>query len=225
MSSDRGAILAVCVSAREVDLGNVGSSAIDKRPQDGRVAVDADGLLPDHVADTKHHGGADQAVYAYADDEARRWAQELGRDLPYGWFGENLRIAGLSVTDAEVGERWAIGADGLVVETTIPRIPCRTFAAWAQEPDWVKRFLARGDSGAYLRVIADGSVAAGDEVRVIHRPGHGVRVRDLAPPAGGDQAVDTPSIDALNVLLNTRDIAPKVRREANKVRARQGESA
>lgn len=206
--AQRGRVLAVCATEHDVDLGGrVGISAIDKRAHDGRVLVGPEGLSTDHVCDTKHHGGLDQAVYVYDDAEARRWAEELGRDLPYGWFGENLRVSGLPVTDALVGERWEIGDDGLVVETTIPRIPCTTFAAWAGEPRWIKRFMDRADVGAYLRVLHSGTVGAGDTIRVMHRPGHGVRVRHLI--TGTDA-------DALQLLLAGTDLAPKVRREASK---------
>lgn len=101
-----GLVLAVCAASDDVLLDGVGPSGIDKRPADGRVHVGELGLVTDHVCNTKHHGGVDQAVYAYDDAEARRWADELGRDLPYGWFGENLRVTGLPVTDAIVGEQW-----------------------------------------------------------------------------------------------------------------------
>ncbi|MCH5645288.1 MULTISPECIES: MOSC domain-containing protein [unclassified Gordonia (in: high G+C Gram-positive bacteria)] len=205
-----GAVLAVCSASDDVVLDRVGASAIDKRPHADRVHVGSLGLGTDHVCDTKHHGGVDQAVYAYDDAEARRWADELGRELPYGWFGENLRVNGLPVTDAVVGERWQIGDDGLILETTIPRIPCRTFAAWAEEPRWVKRFLDRGDTGTYLRVHSPGSVGAGDTITVIHRPDHGVLVRHLLPTG------TTADADALHALLSTDDLAPKVRRDAEK---------
>ncbi|MFW0796642.1 MOSC domain-containing protein [Gordonia sp. CPCC 205515] len=208
-----GTVLAVCVATDDVVLDRVGASAIDKRPQTDRVRVGELGPTNDHVCDTKHHGGADQAVYAYSEPEAQRWARDLERDLPYGWFGENLRIDGMPITDAIVGEQWAIGDDGLVVETTIPRVPCRTFAAWADEPQWVKRFMDRADTGSYLRVVHVGTVGIGDVVRVVHRPTHGVRVRDLLAGTAADA-------DALTALLAADELAPKVRREAERKLAR-----
>lgn len=204
-----GRVLAVCTVVEDVVLDRVGPSAIDKRATDDRVTVDELGLTGDHVCDTRHHGGAEQAVYAYAETEATRWSNELDRELAYGWFGENLRVTGIPVTDAIVGERWEVGDDGLVLETTIPRIPCRTFAAWAQEPQWVKRFLARADTGTYLRVVRSGTVGAGDAVRVVHQPDHGVRVRDLIAGTEADRA-------ALESLLTSEDLVPKVRREATR---------
>ncbi|GAC68411.1 MOSC domain-containing protein [Gordonia soli] len=208
-----GVVLAVCAARTDVELSGIGASGIDKRQEAGRVTVGIDGLVPDHSVDTKHHGGGDQAVYAYDDAEAARWAEELGRDLPYGWFGENLRVSGLPVTDAIVGEQWAVGDDGLLLETTIPRTPCRTFAVWAGEPRWVKRFMSRADVGAYLRVVTPGTVGVGDAIRVVHRPTHGVHVRHLLTGAGTDA-------EALSALLAADDVAPKVRREATRHLAR-----
>ena len=99
-------VLAVCVVHADIDVpGRSGRSAIDKRPV-ARARVEALGLVDDHVCDTENHGGRNQAVYAYAEEDARRWGAELGRELPAGWFGENLRVQGVSVSDAVVGTRW-----------------------------------------------------------------------------------------------------------------------
>ncbi|WAC54197.1 MOSC domain-containing protein [Gordonia sp. SL306] len=204
-----GVVLAVCAATDDVILDTIGASGIDKRPLAGRIAVGELGLMPDHVVDTKYHGGIEQAIYAYSEHEALRWAEELGRELPSGWFGENLRIDGLPTTDAVVGERWEIGGDGLVVETTIPRTPCRTFAVWAEERRWVKRFLDRADTGCYLRVVTPGSVGAGDAVHIVRRPDHRVTVRDLVSGTTADA-------DALATLLACEDLGPKVRREASR---------
>ena len=174
-----GEVLAVCVLHTERDSGTrrVTRTAIDKRPVDGPVRVTTTGLVGDRVCDTEYHGGPFKAVYAYQEDEAQRWASELGRELPPGWFGENLRLDGIAATDAVIGERWRIGTTEL--EVTSPRTPCGTFGVWAAEPRWVKRFSERADTGAYLRVVTEGSVTAGDTVQRIHVPGHGVTVRDL----------------------------------------------
>jgi MOSC domain-containing protein YiiM len=100
------------------------ATGIDKRPVPGPV-----GLAGDRVYDVKHHGGSDQAVYAYAREDLDRWAAELGRELPNGSFGENLTTAGLDVNGALLGERWRVGA-GLLLEVSCPRIPCATFQGW-----------------------------------------------------------------------------------------------
>jgi MOSC domain-containing protein YiiM len=176
----RAHVEAVCVG-RAAELTFAGRSertAIDKRPIDGRIEVGPLGLDGDEQADTLHHGGSDQALYAYGRSDADHWVAALAREIPPGAFGENLRVAGLEVSSALVGERWAIG-DEVVVEVTAPRIPCRTFAGFWDVPDLVARFLSAGRPGAYLRVLEPGAVGAGDRIRIVERPGHDLTVADV----------------------------------------------
>ena len=169
-----GRLLAVCVvgDLLPVPARRPDRSGIDKRPVDGRVAVGELGLDGDVQVNRKHHGGEGQAVYAFAEEDAAFWVAELGRDLPAGRFGENLRTAGLDLTGAEIGEHWRVGT--ALLEVTAPRTPCANFARFWGVPDLVKRFAAHGATGAYLRVLETGDVGARDEVSVVHRPGHGV---------------------------------------------------
>ena len=158
-----------------------GVTGIDKRPVAGPVRVAApgpkgvagSGLAGDAVCDLRHHGGDDQAVYAYAREDLDVWEKELGRRLANGCFGENLTTNGLNVSDALIGERWRIGS-GLLLEVTSGRIPCRTFQGHLGERGWVRRFTRKGATGAYLRVIEPGEIRAGDPIEIIHRPEHGV---------------------------------------------------
>ncbi|WP_405457635.1 MOSC domain-containing protein [Streptomyces sp. NBC_00101] len=158
-----------------------GLTGIDKRPAAGPVRVTdpgpkgtgGSGLAGDAVCDLRHHGGSDQAVYAYAREELDAWEEKLGKPLPNGIFGENLTTRGVVVSEALVGERWRIGPD-LVLEVTDGRIPCRTFAGHLTEEHWVKRFSEEAATGAYLRVVTPGSVRAGDPVEIVHRPDHTV---------------------------------------------------
>ncbi|MEI7033046.1 MOSC domain-containing protein [Streptomyces pratensis] len=163
---------------------SAGSTGIDKRPAEGPVAVQdpgpkgtgGSGLAGDAVCDLRHHGGSDQAVYAFAREELDGWERELGgRRLANGAFGENLTTLGLDVSAARIGERWRVGAD-LVLEVTSGRIPCRTFADHLGEEDWVRRFTREAVTGAYLRVVEPGSVRSGDPVEIVRRPDHDVTV-------------------------------------------------
>jgi len=158
-------------------------TGIDKRPADGPVLVTAPGpkgtgevgLAGDRVYDVKHHGGPDQAVYAYAREDLDTWAAALGRVLPNGVFGENLTTTGVRVNDALIGERWRVGRE-LLLEVSCPRIPCGTFQGWLERDGWIKQFARAALPGAYLRVIEPGPVSAGDPVRIEHRPAHDVTI-------------------------------------------------
>ncbi|GAB3159469.1 hypothetical protein GCM10027059_05750 [Myceligenerans halotolerans] len=172
-----GSVLAVCrVHQLLPDTGSVGATAIDKRPVDGRVKARKLGLYADIQADRANHGGPDQAVYAYAQEDAAYWADELGREITPGLFGENLRTSGIAVSTAVIGERWRVGS--AVLEVTQPRTPCATFQRRMGEERWVRRFTAANRTGAYLRVAEAGEIGAGDAIDVVHVPEHGVRIAD-----------------------------------------------
>ncbi|MGY2084191.1 MOSC domain-containing protein [Blastococcus sp. SYSU DS0539] len=149
-------------------------SGIHKRPVPGRVAVGELGLDGDVQVNRRYHGGEGQAVYAYAQEDADWWAAELGRGLPAGMFGENLRTSGLDLTGALLGDRWRVGT--ALLEVTAPRIPCANFARFWDEPQLVKRFTAHGACGAYLRVLETGELGAGDVVQIVARPEHEVTI-------------------------------------------------
>jgi MOSC domain-containing protein YiiM len=151
-----------------------GRSGIDKRPAGDRVDIRFAGLAGDFIGERAHHGGPDQAVYAYAEEDAGWWAAELGRSLGPGAFGENLTTYAVDLTGAVIGERWAVG--GALLEVTKPRTPCATFAGYWGMRDLIKRFTVRAAPGAYLRVLREGDVGAGDPVEVVHRPAHGVTI-------------------------------------------------
>jgi MOSC domain-containing protein YiiM len=171
-------------------LGDVGRTAIDKRPAGRPVVLEAAGPVGDTVLDRKHHGGRDQAVYAYAAEDLQTWSTKLSRPLAPGTFGENLTTEGVDVTGAVIGEVWAVdssgGGDPVLLQVTCPRVPCVTFQAWMGEAHWVRRFTEQGAPGAYLRVLGQGAVAAGAPLRVVDRPGHGVTIGEVFQPRFAD---------------------------------------
>ncbi len=189
------------VSARIISV-NVGvtrdlapelQTAIDKRAVRGRVFARRLGLDGDEQADREHHGGPEQALYAYAREDLDWWTEQTGRELLNGMFGENITASGLDISGALIGEVWQLGQDA-VVQVTAPRIPCRVFAEWTDERHWIKRFAAAGRPGAYLRVLAEGEVGAGDPVTVLSRPEQRVTVAEAMRAYYGDA-------DLMRVLL------------------------
>jgi MOSC domain-containing protein YiiM len=176
-----GRVLSVNVGrVREIVWqGRVGSTGIWKSPVAGRVTVRVGGLVGDEQAERPAHGGPDKAVYAYAREDAVWWEAQIGRTIEPGAFGENLTLTGVAVTDAVIGERWAIGST-VVLEVAEPRIPCWKLGARMHDAQFPQRFTAAGRPGAYLRVIREGDLGAGDDVRIVHRPDHGVTVGMVA---------------------------------------------
>jgi MOSC domain-containing protein YiiM len=166
---------------KEVDTGRrIVETAIWKAPVEGRVKVRHDNLEGDRQADLTVHGGPDKAVYAYAIEETRLWEEELGRELGAGAFGENLTTEGVDVSGAVLGERWRIGTT--LLEVVQPRLPCFKLGLKMGDPTFLKRFALASRPGAYLKILAEGELGAGDpiEVDLGGRPAHGVSVRLVA---------------------------------------------
>ncbi len=149
-------------------------SAIVKAPVTGPVAARGTNLAGDEQGDKVNHGGPEQAVYAYAAEDAAWWGAQLARELEPGTFGENLTLEGVDVSGALIGERWSAGTAELRVAG--PRVPCQKLATRIGDPGFVRRFTLALRPGAYLAVTREGEVQARDELRVVHRPPHGVSV-------------------------------------------------
>ena len=185
----------------------LGMTSISKTPRSGPTRVEELGVAGDQVADTKHHGGVHQAVYAFAREDLDLWSERLGTRMPAGRFGENLTTEGIDVNEALIGERWRVGT--VELEVVNVRIPCNVFKGWMgangiDNKAWVKRFTREGRPGPYLRVRVPGVLEAGDELIVVHRPDHDVTVTTMF------RALTTER-ELIPRLLAARDVlAPRV---------------
>jgi MOSC domain-containing protein YiiM len=149
-------------------------SAIGKHPVEGRVRVEGVNVAGDDQADRRVHGGVDKAVYAYASEDAAKWAEALEREVPPGMFGENLTTAGIDVAGAVIGERWRIGT--VELEVSQPRLPCAKLGIRFGDPRMVRLFAQASRPGAYFRIVREGELGAGDEIERLSRPAHGITV-------------------------------------------------
>ena len=215
-------LLSLNIGASEPNAAKkVGVTGIGKKPVDAAVLRApgpkhgglGSGVVGDFIADVKHHGGDQQAVYAFAREELDAWQDRLGRELADGVFGENLTTTGLDVDGALLGERWAVG-DEVVLEVCGPRVPCATFQARMGERGWIKRFTEVGRTGAYLSVVAGGEVRHGDAIEVLSRPDHGITVPEAFRAFMGDldaarrvldaNALAGPDVDELREMVERR---------------------
>jgi MOSC domain-containing protein YiiM len=205
------AVVSVNVGRAKPMPGKSGVSSIDKRGVEGRLAVRALGLAGDSQSDTANHGGVDQAVYAYAAEDLDHWATLLGRELTPGQFGENLSTRGIDVTGAVIGETWRIGTT--LLQVSRPRFPCVVFQNWLAEPHWVKRFTDDGRPGAYLRVLEEGEIGAGDDIVIESRPDHDVTIGLVFRAKTTDRSLIPRMLDAHD--LPTADYEFAVRHAAD----------
>ncbi len=190
--SDRGAdgrwipngdprVLSVNVGGvREVSWrGRVVRTAIWKESVgDQAVRLHGVNLEGDDQSDRTVHGGPDKAVYAYAAEDYRYWSDHEGIATCPGLFGDNLTVQGLDLRSALVGERWRIGT--ALLEVAQPRFPCFKLGIRLADPRFPKRFQSVGRLGAYLRIIDEGEVRAGESIHVVRRPERGIALQVMA---------------------------------------------
>ena len=139
-------------------------TGIYKKTVTGPVQINKLGIADDFIGSPKHHGGPDQALYIYGEGDYQWWEASLGRSLEAGTFGENLTISELESARFNIGDILQIGE--VTLQVTAPRIPCGTFASRMGDPQWVKKFRAAERPGLYVRVLREGTLAAGAAVIV-----------------------------------------------------------
>lgn len=142
-------------------------TGIGKRPVASGIRISESGLDGDAIVDTEHHGGTDQAVYVYGAADYAWWSRELGREIDFGSFGDNLTIDALP-SDLNTGDRLMIG--DVILEATAPRIPCSTLAAKMQDSNFGLRFRRAERPGFYFRVLNEGEISTGDSVVLVENP-------------------------------------------------------
>ena len=163
---------------REVQWhGRAVTTGIFKHPVEGRVALRGVNFDGDDQADRTVHGGPEKAVYAYAIEDYAAWHAAEGIETPAGLFGENLTVQGIDLSAAVIGEQWRVGS--VVLEIVQPRLPCFKLGIRMGDAQFPKRFMAMARMGAYLGVVQEGDVGAGDEVHIVNTPHRGVTLREM----------------------------------------------
>ena len=165
--------LAICAGTPQPIAAKSGRTGHFKTPLPG-AEIGPLGVMGDHIVDTDHHGGPDQAIYLFGEADRVWWSDALNRPLPAGFFGENLLIEGLASADLALGDVLVVGSVRLQI--TAPRIPCVTFAVRIGDPDGVKRFIAANRTGAYARVLRPGAVHPLDPVALHPFPGERIPI-------------------------------------------------
>jgi MOSC domain-containing protein YiiM len=203
-SAPEGLVVSVNLAeVRQIPLrGKLQRTGLWKVPVNQRVKVAGTSLEGDTQADRRFHGGERKAVYSYSEEDYAWWEQTLGRKLDPGTFGENLTVRGISVNDALIGERWRIGSAEL--EVTQPRQPCWKLGVKMEDPKFPRRFSEAGRAGAYLKIVKEGELGAGDTVQVVYRPDHPITIALLASAIYSD-----PGLASLLLQLTEHSLSPE----------------
>jgi MOSC domain-containing protein YiiM len=142
-------------------------SAINKQLVHGPVMVRRLNIDGDEQADLSVHGGPDKALYCYPAEHYEAWNAELELPITYGFFGENLTVAGLAETDLHIGA--VLLAGEAVLQVSQPRLPCFKLGMKFGSQRFVRRFLNSGRSGFYCRVLKEGLIESGQTIEIVDR--------------------------------------------------------
>lgn len=145
--------------------GRTLETGIYKKPVSNSVSITKIGLIGDHIVDRTVHGGEDQAVYLYSQDDNDWWSKKLKRTINPGTFGENLTVSSFSTDSLKIGDR--LNINGVILEISAPRTPCYKLAEKMDDSKFVKIFAEAVRPGAYARVIKEGDIKVGDEVTLV----------------------------------------------------------
>ncbi|WP_442602873.1 MOSC domain-containing protein [Paenibacillus sp. KN14-4R] len=150
------------------------STGIFKKPVHEGLMLSREGFEGDGQADTKHHGGPDKAVCGFCYEHFPFWSQELGRELEFGAFGENVTIEGMLEDDVCIGDTFQLGE--AVVQITQPRQPCFKLSVRYDAPKLPVQMQDTGYTGYYFRVLKEGLVTSGSELELLSRHELGITI-------------------------------------------------
>ena len=147
------------VAQININDGGVPKLAVDE------AKIEIRGLVGDRQRSRQHHGRLWQAVCLQPIEAIERMRAE-GHPIHPGAAGENLTLSGIDWTSIRPNTRILVGA--VVLETSLPALPCKHNAQWFSDGDFMRMHHERhpGETRWYATVIEAGSVATGDTVTV-----------------------------------------------------------
>ncbi|MBC8100968.1 MAG: MOSC domain-containing protein [Cytophagales bacterium] len=216
----RGQIRSLQVSLPKTltTAGKTWTSAIAKEPVDTPLVLRRENLEGDYQANRKYHGGPDKALCGYCAEHYPYWSELLGQEMPFGAFGENLTVAGLTEDMLCIGDVLEVGEGGVLIQVSQPRQPCANVSKRWSRPDLPRRMEQTGWTGFYTRVIATGSIAPGDPLVLQERPHPGwtiLRANTL-------MYAEVPDREAVAVLRSLPALSPEWKRILGRKMARSG---
>lgn len=156
--------------------GRMVRTSIFKSPVADKRKVSFLNIEGDEQSDLRVHGGINKAVYAYDLSHYAHWKNLLQRtDWPHGLFGENLTTEGLLDTEARIGDVYQIGT--AVFQVVQPRFPCTKLNVRFGLPDMMERFMEQKRAGIYFKVVKEGAIEAGDEIKLIEPSPYNVTIQ------------------------------------------------
>ncbi|UXR78234.1 MULTISPECIES: MOSC domain-containing protein [unclassified Staphylococcus] len=144
------------------------TTAAFKQETSEPVWLGKEGLQGDAVGDTRHHGGAEKALFAYAADHYAVFSTQYEQDIPVGSNGENISVVGMDEQTVCISDVYQVGE--AVIQVSQPRRPCWKPSRRLGILDFAKMLEDTGKTGWYYRVLKEGHIQQGDALLLQERP-------------------------------------------------------
>ncbi|ORY68665.1 MOSC domain-containing protein [Pseudomassariella vexata] len=170
---ERDVILEVRTSRMKIMLGLAIQSGIDKEIRSGKVFVTKTGIEEDEH-DLTFHGGVDKAIHGceYCSSHYPKWRSEFpeaAERFEPGGFGENFVTSNMNERNVCIGDIMSVGSEGLLLQVSLPRQPCFKLGHRFQLKNFAPHTTKLSRTGWYYRVLREGWVQAGDEIKLVER--------------------------------------------------------
>ncbi|ROV92783.1 hypothetical protein VMCG_09041 [Cytospora schulzeri] len=148
-------------------------SGIDKTLHQGPLHIGKLGIVGDEH-DYTFHGGPDKAVHGYCCSHYPAWQAEfpsaVSRFVP-GGFGENLVTRHMNERNVCIGDIMSVGdpETGPLLQVSLPRQPCFKLNHRFELKNFAPNTWKLSRTGWYYRVLREGTVETGDEIRLVER--------------------------------------------------------
>lgn len=168
---ERDIVLEIRTSKMKTMPGLKIETGIDKRIRFGRIPVSLIGLDADEH-DLVFHGGRDKAIHGYCCSHYPTWQKEFpdaATRFDRGGFGENFVTERMNERNVCIGDIVSVGNDGVLLQVSLPRQPCFKLNHRFQLKNFAPNTYKTSRTGWYYRVLHEGTVQAGDEIRLVQR--------------------------------------------------------
>ncbi|OTA80349.1 hypothetical protein M434DRAFT_86430 [Hypoxylon sp. CO27-5] len=168
---ERDVVLEIRTSKMRTMPGLKIDTGIDKKLRSGRIPVSFIGLDEDEH-DLVFHGGPDKAIHGYCCTHYPTWQKEFpeaAARFNRGGFGENFVTERMNERNVCIGDIVSVGDDGVLLQVSLPRQPCFKLNHRFQLKNFAPNTYKTSRTGWYYRVLHEGTVQAGDEIRLVER--------------------------------------------------------
>ena len=158
--------------------GKEEQTGIFKYPTQEKLFLTKNDVSKDTVIDRVHHGGTNKACYLFSSDYYAYWKQEYPQlSWDWGMFGENLTIENMDESVIRVGNIYKIGE--ALIQVSQPREPCYKLGIRFNDQKILKKFITHNHPGTYVKILEEGAVKAGDEMKLVESSTNALTVQQF----------------------------------------------